>query len=58
MKFRILRDYEDFQPQVWFKDHVWVDIGKYTCRTVEEAEKVCADYKAMKDNEIIKEFEL
>lgn len=58
MKFRILRDYDEFQPQVWYNDHVWVNIGKYACYTIEEAERVCAGYKQMKDNEVVEEFEL
>ena len=62
MKFRIIRDYDEYQPQVWQyidpRHWDWVDIGKYTCYTIEEARKVCSDYKLMCDNKIVEEFEL
>lgn len=65
MKFRIVRDYDRFQPQVWieskhnFHGGDYVIIGKYPYySTIEEAEKVCADYKLMCENQIVKEFEL
>lgn len=62
MKFRILRDYDEFLPQVYTKSldgtSYWEEIGKYHCHTIEEAQKVCKDYKRMKDDPIVEEFEL
>lgn len=62
MKFRIIRDYDEFQPQVWKqKDkicHQWVNIGLYRCYTIDDARKVCADYKRMQEDKVIEEFEL
>ena len=62
MKFRIIRDYGDFQPQVWYSylttGDWWEDIGYSRCSTLEEARQVCADYKRMKEDEVVEEFEL
>lgn len=62
MKFRIVRDYDEYQPEVLIDQGVskpyWLNIGNYTCHTLEEAEKVCADYKRMSTNPIVREFEL
>ena len=62
MKFRILRDYDEYQPQVLNDPPMgvprWKDIGDYRCYTIKEAEKVCADYKKMCETPIVKEFEL
>jgi hypothetical protein len=62
MKFRIIRDYDEFQPQVWHTvdniHHYWTDIGKYCCYTIDEAKKVCADYKRMIEDKVVEEFEL
>ena len=61
MKFRIIRDYDEYQPQVYsvFDDHeYWNDIGKYRCSNITEAKKVCADYKRMIEDKVIEEFEL
>lgn len=62
MKFRIIRDYDEFQPQVWHitsgKQEYWKNIGHYLCYTLEEAEKVCRDYKLMHEEKVVEEFEL
>lgn len=65
MKFRIVREYDRFVPQVWIESKYnfhggdYVLIGKYPYySTIEEAEKVCKDYKLMSDQPIVKEFEL
>lgn len=61
MKFRIIRDYDEYQPQVLVDDgygSYWKDIGKYKCEFIESAEQVCVDYKKMIDNLIVKEFEI
>lgn len=62
MKFRIIRDYDEFVPQICINESEfyqdWRDIGKYTYYTIEEARKVCSDYKLMHDNQIVEEFEL
>jgi hypothetical protein len=61
MKFRVIRDYDEYQPQVLvnqLSDHpTWIDIG-YTCNTIEGAENVCRSYKRMKADPVVKEFEL
>jgi hypothetical protein len=62
MKFRIIRNYDEFQPQVWHAvdkvHHYWTDIGEYRCDTIEAARKVCADYKRMTEDKVVEEFEL
>lgn len=61
MKFRIIRDYDEYQPQVLVAidgDEYWKDIGKYKCEFIESAEEVCTRYKRMMENPIVKEFEL
>ena len=62
MKFRIIRDYDEYQPRVCNDPPMgipkWKDIGNYICHTIEEAEKVCTDYKKMCENPIVEEFEL
>ena len=61
MKFRILRDYAEFLPQVLHTDSdkpYWVDIGQYRCYTLEEARAVCVNYKRMAEDPIAEEFEL
>ena len=62
MLFRILRDYDEYQPQVLVDPPMgvprWKDIGRYRCYTIEEAENMCAAYKKMRKNPIVKEFEL
>jgi hypothetical protein len=61
MKFRIIRDYDEFQPQVFISKHninYWVDIGLYRCLTLDDARKVCADYKRMTEDKVVEEFEL
>lgn len=62
MKFRIIRDYDEYQPQVLVAidgdDPYWKDIGKYKCEFIESAEEVCTRYKRMMENPIVKEFEL
>lgn len=62
MKFRIIRDYDEYQPQVLVEtygdDPYWKDIGNYTCEFIESAEEICARYKRMVENPIVKEFEL
>lgn len=57
MKFRILRDYDEYQPQV-LVDGDWQDIGKYRCEFLESAEEVCHRYKRMMEDPIVREFEL
>ena len=62
MKFRIIRDYEDFQPQVLCNplsdNSYWANIGNYRCGTIDEARQVCNNYKLMKTDPVIEEFEL
>ena len=59
MKFRIIRDFEEFKPQVWSQRFsCWRDVSYYSYSTVEAAKKVCAFYKNMKDNPVVEEFEL
>ena len=62
MKFRIRRSYDEFKPEVWYvgpnRQSYWVEIGNYHCYTLEDARKVCHDYKRMKDNPVVEEFEL
>lgn len=62
MKFRIIRYYDEYQPQVWHTvdniHHFWKDIGPYSCYTIDQARQVCADYKQMTENKVVEEFEL
>lgn len=62
MKFRIIRDYDEYQPQVLVEidgdDPYWKDIGNHRCEFIESAEEVCARYKRMKEDPIVREFEL
>lgn len=61
MKFRIIRYYEEFQPQVWHKNGQygeWITIGETTYATVEGARKVCEHFKAMREDPLVEEFEL
>ena len=62
MKFRIIRNYGAYQPQVWAEPQgqmpYWQDIGNYKCEFLESAEEVCAQYKRMIENFVVKEFEL
>ena len=61
MKFRIIRNYDEFQPQVEKcagEKYYWMNIGYGSYFTLENAQKVCADYKLMKDEPVVKEFEL
>lgn len=59
MKFRILRDYDVFRPQVWCQAHNrWNNVIDHSYLTIEAAKKVCEYYKTMVDNPIVEEFEL
>lgn len=61
MKFRIVRNYDEYQPQVWIDDGnypYWQNIGEYKCEFIESAEEVCHRYKRMMENPVVKEFEL
>ena len=62
MKFRIIRDYDEYQPQVFngyqSGNTYWTNIGHYTCYTLDDARKVCADYKRMQEDRVVEEFEL
>lgn len=62
MKFRILRDYNEYQPQVLVEidgeKPYWKDIGQYCCYTIDQAKTVCVDYKQMQEKPIVEEFEL
>ena len=62
MKFRIIRDYGEYRPQVWVEPKCqvpyWKDITKCTYEFIESAEEVCAQYKRMIESPIVKEFEL
>lgn len=61
MKFRIIRNYDEFQPQVLVyngPDYYWTNIGKYVCYTIDAAKKVCADYKRMEEEPVVEEFKL
>lgn len=61
MKFRIIRYYERFKPQVLSEtnDREWCDLGEPTgYPTPESAEEVCLMYKQRAVSRIVKEFEL
>lgn len=61
MKFRIIRDYEYFKPQVWEDGEdvsCYIDFVNYSLTTIEEAERECAVYKRMVEDLVVKEFEL
>lgn len=58
MKFRIIRYYERYQPQV-FEDGKYKDIGLPNgYSTVTEAKAQCKFYKICEDAKIVEEFEL
>lgn len=61
MKFRIIRNYDAFQPQVEIctgERYYWMNIGYGSYSTLENARKVCTDYKRMKEDKVVEEFEL
>lgn len=60
MKFRIIKYYDLYKPQVWDEDKkIWNDIGTPTgYSTVEFARTACKMYKANYDSKIVEEFEL
>lgn len=58
MKFRIIRYYERYQPQV-FEDDKYRNIGLPNgYATVKDAKEQCSFYKACEDDKIVDEFEL
>lgn len=61
MKFRIIRDYDEYQPQVLVEidgdDPYWKNIG-YKCEMIQSAEELCGRYKRMVEDPIVREFEL
>ena len=58
MKFRIIRYYERYQPQV-FENNEYKNIGLPNgYATIVEARAQCASYKAYEDIRIVEEFEL
>lgn len=58
MKFRIIRYYERYQPQV-LKDGKYVNIGSPNgYSTVTEAKAQCKFYKYCEDDKVVEEFEL
>lgn len=61
MKFRIVRAYDEYQPQVLINqlsnNPTWINVG-YPCCTIEGAEATCRSYKRMKADPVVKEFEL
>lgn len=58
MKFRILRNYIGFYPQVLMPDQMWYNINPNRYRSIEEAREACVKYKKIIDNPIVEEFEL
>lgn len=62
MKFRIIRDYDEYQPQVLVENDgdkpYWKNIGYCTHEFIVSAEEACTHYKRMIENPIVKEFEL
>ena len=60
MKFRIMRCYKGFQPQVLEGAHFkeWINIGSAIYDTVDEAKEVCRIFKEIRENPIVEEFEL
>lgn len=60
MKFRIIKYYERYKPQVFSdKSNEYINIGNPPgYATAEEAEYYCWRYKAENDDIIVKEFEL
>lgn len=62
MKFRIIRDYDEYQPQVLVEidgdDPYWTNIGYSTYEFIESAEEVCHRYKRMMEDPIVREFQL
>ena len=61
MKFRIIRDYYEYQPQVLIEingdEPYWKNIG-YKCEFISLAEELCTRYKRIVENPVVKEFEL
>ena len=62
MKFRIIRDYGEYRPQVWVEEKCqvpyWKDITKCAYEFIESAKEVCVQYKRMIENPVVIEFEL
>ena len=58
MKFRIVRDLDLFQPQVYDGFDDWHNIVEYSLSTIEEARQACSAYKKMMCDPIVEEFEL
>jgi hypothetical protein len=59
MKFKIVRDFEEFMPMVWNEViGTWHNVTDYPCSTIESARKACEFYKKMKDDPVVEEFEL
>lgn len=58
-RYRIIRYYEDYLPQVYGEDARWHDIGYMkSYKTVEEAKRACERHKRECEKRIVEEFEL
>ena len=58
-KFRIVRYYERFKPQVLGRDNEYHDIGSPTgYATAYDAKDFCYTYKSVQEEKIVEEFEL
>jgi hypothetical protein len=60
MKFRIIKYYDFYRPQVWDEDKkIWKDIGTSAGYSIMEfARTACKMYKEDHDKKIVEEFEL
>ena len=60
MKFRIIKYYNFYRPQVWDEyKKIWKDIGTPTgYSTAKSAKSTCKLYRNAYDNKIVEEFEL
>ena len=58
-KYRIIRYYDDFLPQVYGEDARWHAFGYMkSYKTVEEAKRACERHKYEHDMRVVEEFEL
>ena len=60
MKFRIIRDYNGFKPQVLngVNCKEWIYISNTIYDTVDDAKDACRVFKEVRENPIVEEFEL
>lgn len=58
-RYRIIRYYDEYLPQVYGEDAMWHDLGYCkSYKTVEDARNACVLHKQALEKKVVEEFEL